>query len=222
LQLQQLSPSLFSQKPIHHQPESRHSVLIGLSTRNSAHNGYEGGAERTQFSTSHHATAAGPQALTEGRTQVCCCFGTQTLRSLPPSSLCFVTQCCLLTAIPASCGACSPCHSQGVHQVREDEVGIVESFGRFARAETAGPVSLRVACGVPLETMRRKVSLRLTQQVVRSETKTRDNVFCAVEVSVQYQIAPDRATAAAVDSVYKIENFPQFLASQVRPMLFSG
>ena len=58
----------------------------------------------------------------------------------------------------------------------------MERFGKFARVAGPGPLTLNVACGVPTETLRARVDLRVCQQVVKCEAKTRDNVFCTVEV----------------------------------------
>jgi len=54
---------------------------------------------------------------------------------------------------------------------------------------------------------------------VRGETKTKDNIFCTVEVSIQYRLDMTRADESAVSSVYKVENFSKLLSEQVHDIL---
>jgi regulator of protease activity HflC (stomatin/prohibitin superfamily) len=61
---------------------------------------------------------------------------------------------------------------------------MVERFGNFTRQAGAGP---NVIC-CPVEMMVGKVSLRVQQLEVRCETKTLDNVFVDVIISIQYEV----------------------------------
>jgi len=78
----------------------------------------------------------------------------------------------------------------------EATVGIVETFGKYSGTVTPGFNWINW----PLATVRGRISLRVLQLDVHVETKTRDNVFVTVVVSVQY-----RALAAqASDAFYKL------------------
>lgn len=72
--------------------------------------------------------------------------------------------------------------------INTSEVGLIERFGKYTRLAEAGCVFL--AC--PFEILGGKVSLRLQQLDVVCETKTKDNVFVTVHVSVQYQVLRDK------------------------------
>ena len=49
--------------------------------------------------------------------------------------------------------------------IAEDELGVVESFGKFSRIVHPGPVTLSRPCGVTAETLRTRIDTRLRQQV---------------------------------------------------------
>lgn len=67
----------------------------------------------------------------------------------------------------------------------EETIGIVEGFGKFNRMAHPGCNCLNPFCG---ETVAGSLSLRVQQLDVKCETKTRDNVFVTIVVSVQYQV----------------------------------
>src|SRR5579871_964029 len=73
-----------------------------------------------------------------------------------------------------------------LYTVRTYTAGVVERFGKFARIEQAG---LHVL--VPFAESLYFVDLQVKQAQFAVETKTRDNVFVQIPVSVQYQIQPD-------------------------------
>lgn len=100
--------------------------------------------------------------------------------------------------------------------ISEDELGVVESFGKFSRVVRPGPLALNMACGVATESLRSRVTTRITQHVVRSETKTKDNVFCVMDVSVQYRLNLVSREESAVQSVYKVADFRQLMTEQVQ------
>lgn len=52
----------------------------------------------------------------------------------------------------------------------------------------------------PFENMRSIVSLKINQLDIHCDTKTKDNVFVAVNVAVLYKVNPSRA----VDAYYKL------------------
>jgi regulator of protease activity HflC (stomatin/prohibitin superfamily) len=74
-----------------------------------------------------------------------------------------------------------------LYTVRTYTAGVVERFGKFARIEQAGLHAL-----VPFAENVYFVDLQVKQAQFSVETKTRDNVFVQIPVSVQYQILPDK------------------------------
>ena len=68
--------------------------------------------------------------------------------------------------------------------VTTSEIGIIERCGRYERL---APPGLRCVCW-PLETVAGRVSRRIQQLDVACETKTSDNVFLNVIISVQYKV----------------------------------
>lgn len=98
--------------------------------------------------------------------------------------------------------------------VPQQSVYIIESFGKFSRAETAG-----LHFKIPVvEMVAGKVSLRVRQLDNVISTKTRDNVFVEAEVSVQYQVSPRRAD----DAFYKLENPDAQIRSYVEDAIRSA
>ena len=92
--------------------------------------------------------------------------------------------------------------------VEQQTVAIVERFGKFQRAATAG-LNLKIPF---VETVKGILSLRIQQLDVIIETKTKDNVFVKVVVSVQYNVV----AAKIYDAFYKLTN-PQ---SQIESFVF--
>lgn len=88
--------------------------------------------------------------------------------------------------------------ANGLFTVTQQTAAIVERFGRFKRIGKAGlnfkiPIIDRIAG---------RLSLRVQQLDVRVETKTKDNVFVFVIVSVQYYVLPDKV----VDAFYRLQD----------------
>jgi len=82
--------------------------------------------------------------------------------------------------------------------VKQQTAALVERFGKFKKVSSAG---LNVK--VPLiDRVVGRVSLRVMQLDVRVETKTKDNVFVFVIVSVQYYVLPSKVT----DAFYRLQN----------------
>lgn len=95
----------------------------------------------------------------------------------------------------------------GLYTVRQQTAAIVERFGRFNKASSAG-----LNFKIPLiDRIVGRVSLRVQQLDVRVETKTKDNVFVFVVVSVQYYVLPSKV----VDAFYKLQNPQQQITSYV-------
>lgn len=86
----------------------------------------------------------------------------------------------------------------GLFTVRQQTAAIVERFGKFKKISSAG-----LNFKVPLiDKIAGRVSLRVQQLDVRVETKTKDNVFVFVVVSVQYYVLP----AKVIDAFYRLQN----------------
>jgi regulator of protease activity HflC (stomatin/prohibitin superfamily) len=86
----------------------------------------------------------------------------------------------------------------GLFTVKQQTIAIVERFGRFKKASSAG-----LNFKIPLiDQIAGRVNLRVQQLDVQVETKTKDNVFVFVIVSVQYFVPAEKA----VDAFYKLQN----------------
>lgn len=98
---------------------------------------------------------------------------------------------------------CCTCTSQ-------DEVGVVTYLGEFKRLIYPG-FNFLLPC---LETVSGTISTRIKQLDVACETKTSDNVFVNIVVSVQYQPLPN--DEAYFNAFFKLTN----IDSQMRPYVF--
>ena len=89
--------------------------------------------------------------------------------------------------------------------VETAQVAIVQRLGKFARV--AGP---GLNWKTPyLETVVRRLSMKVQQFDVQVETKTQDNVFVQIPVSIQYKVIPEAVEAAFYklsDPVKQIES----------------
>src|SRR5271154_5857348 len=89
--------------------------------------------------------------------------------------------------------------------VETSQVALVQRLGKFARV--AGP---GLNWKTPyLETVVSRLSLKVQQFDVQVETKTQDNVFVQIPVSIQYKVMPDAVEAAFYklsDPVKQIES----------------
>lgn len=90
--------------------------------------------------------------------------------------------------------------------VDQQTIAIVERLGKFNRAATPG-LNFKIPV---FEWVKGWLSLRIQQLDVIIETKTKDNVFVKVTVSVQYHVAPDKIFDAfyiLTDPRRQIESF---------------
>jgi regulator of protease activity HflC (stomatin/prohibitin superfamily) len=89
--------------------------------------------------------------------------------------------------------------------VETAQVAIVQRLGKFARV--AGP---GLNWKTPyIETVVRRMSMKVQQFDVQVETKTQDNVFVQIPVSIQYKVIPEGVEAAfykLTDPVKQIES----------------
>src|SRR3989344_1768869 len=76
--------------------------------------------------------------------------------------------------------------------VEQQTAGVIERFGKFVRIATAG-LNMKIPI---IEQVAGRPSLRVQQLDVKVETKTQDNVFVHVLVSVQYFVLADKVHEA--------------------------
>tara|TARA_B100000927_G_C16403327_1_gene444321 strand:+ start:113 stop:1054 length:942 start_codon:yes stop_codon:yes gene_type:complete len=84
--------------------------------------------------------------------------------------------------------------------VRQQSAAVVERFGRFISVRHSG---LQIKIPI-IDRVSGRVSLRVQQLDVVVETKTKDDVFVKIKVSVQYKVIKDKV----FDAFYKLD-FPQ-------------
>ncbi len=95
----------------------------------------------------------------------------------------------------------------GLFTVPTAKAAVVQRFGRFVRV--AGPgLNFKLPW---IEQVVAKVDLRVQQLDVRMETKTKDNVFVQIPVSVQYHVLPDRV----YEAYYKLSDPKEQIGSFV-------
>ena len=88
----------------------------------------------------------------------------------------------------------------GVFVVKQQTAGIIERFGRFTSIRQSG-----LHYRIPLiDKIAGRLSLRILQLDVIVETKTKDDVFVKLKVSVQYKVVKEKV----YDAFYKLE-YPQ-------------
>lgn len=86
----------------------------------------------------------------------------------------------------------------GVFTVKQQTAVLIERLGKFMNVRRAG-----LHFKIPIvDRISGRVSLKIQQLDVIVETKTRDNVFVKLKVSVQFLVLPD----AVYDAFYKLEN----------------
>ena len=84
--------------------------------------------------------------------------------------------------------------------VKQQSAAVVERFGKFPSVRHSG-----LQIKIPLvDNVTGRLSLRIQQLDVVVETKTKDDVFVKIKVSVQYKVIKDKV----YDAFYKLD-FPQ-------------
>ena len=84
--------------------------------------------------------------------------------------------------------------------VKQQSAAVVERFGKFVNTRQSG-LQLKIPI---IDRVAGRLSLRIQQLDVVVETKTKDDVFVKVKVSVQYKVIKDKV----YDAFYKLD-FPQ-------------
>ena len=91
------------------------------------------------------------------------------------------------------------------------QVAVITRFGRFLRAAQPG-----LNWKWPfIDTVAGRVSLRVNQINLTMETKTKDNVFVTIPISVQNQVRPEKV----YDAFYKLTNPTQQIQSYVEQVI---
>lgn len=86
----------------------------------------------------------------------------------------------------------------GLFTVKQQTVSIIERFGKFQSVRNAG-----LQLKIPLvDKVAGKVSLRVQQLDVLVETKTKDDVFVHLKISVQFQVLREKV----YDAFYRLQN----------------
>ncbi len=90
--------------------------------------------------------------------------------------------------------------------VQTAHAGIVQRLGKFSRIASPG-LNFKIPY---MESLVRTLSLQVQQLDVKVETKTKDNVFVQIPISVQYRVNPDKIYDAFYklsDPIKQIESF---------------
>src|ERR1700730_13102643 len=91
--------------------------------------------------------------------------------------------------------------------VEQAQVALIERFGRFSRIAHAG-LNMKIPM---IEKKAGRLSLRVQQLNVKVETKTSDNVFVDIVVSVQYHVVEGKE----FEAFYKLTNPEQQITAHV-------
>jgi regulator of protease activity HflC (stomatin/prohibitin superfamily) len=95
----------------------------------------------------------------------------------------------------------------GFYQVRTAEAIVIQRMGKFNRVATAG-INFKLPW---LDQIAGRIDLRVQQLALDVETKTKDNVFVKMPVSVQYHVIPEKV----YEAFYKLANPKQQISSYV-------
>lgn len=95
----------------------------------------------------------------------------------------------------------------GIFTVKQQSAAIVERFGRFHSIKNSG-----IHIKIPLfDKVAGRVNLKVQQLDVKVETKTKDDVFVKLRISVQYKVIDKKI----YDAFYKLENHRSQITSYV-------
>ncbi|PNH08135.1 Hypersensitive-induced response protein 3 [Tetrabaena socialis] len=90
----------------------------------------------------------------------------------------------------------------------QETVVVLEQCGKFSKVAQPGFNCVNCCCG---ETVAGSLSLRVQQLDIRCETKSKDNVFVTLMISVQYQVVRE----AIYDAYYKLTDSRQQISAYV-------
>lgn len=86
----------------------------------------------------------------------------------------------------------------GIFIVKQQTSAIIERFGRFTSIRSSG-LQLKIPL---IDQVAGRINLKVQQLDVLVETKTKDNVFVKLKISVQFQVRKDNV----YDAFYKLES----------------
>lgn len=112
----------------------------------------------------------------------------------------------LLLAFVAACVVALVTVLKTMYTVRTYSAGVVERFGKFHRIARPGLQFL-----LPYAEQVYTVDLQVRQATVEVETKSKDNVFVTIPVSVQYQVVEEKI----YDAFYKLSSPQKQIESYV-------
>jgi regulator of protease activity HflC (stomatin/prohibitin superfamily) len=95
----------------------------------------------------------------------------------------------------------------GLYQVRTAEAVVIQRMGKFLCVANAG-MNFKFPW---IDQIAGRIDLRVQQLALDVETKTKDNVFVKIPVSVQYHVIPDKV----YEAFYKLANPKQQISSYV-------
>jgi regulator of protease activity HflC (stomatin/prohibitin superfamily) len=95
----------------------------------------------------------------------------------------------------------------GFFQVETAAAVVVQRMGKFQRVATAG-MNFKLPY---IDQIAGRIDLRVQQLALDVETKTKDNVFVKIPVSVQYHVIPEKV----YEAFYKLANPKQQISSYV-------
>ena len=91
--------------------------------------------------------------------------------------------------------------------VKQQTTAVIERFGKFVRIANPG-INIKIPF---IERVSGRLSMRIMQLDVPVETKTEDNVFVNVSISVQYFVLKDKE----FEAFYKLDNTEQQITAYV-------
>lgn len=94
-----------------------------------------------------------------------------------------------------------------IFTIEQQTIGIIERFGKYVRLASPG-LNFKIPF---IEKVVSRLSLRVMQLNIQAETKTEDNVFVHMLVSVQYYVIPEKV----YDAFYKLADPSQQINSYV-------
>lgn len=95
----------------------------------------------------------------------------------------------------------------GIFTVKQQTAAAIERFGKFQRISSSG-----LHFKVPIiDQIAGRINLKVQQLDVMVETKTKDDVFVKLKISVQFQVMSSRI----YDAFYKLENSHEQITSYV-------
>lgn len=95
----------------------------------------------------------------------------------------------------------------GLFTVKQQTAAIIQRFGKFHSIRQAG-----LHFKIPfVDTVAGKITMKIQQLDVPVETKTKDDVFVSIKVSVQYLIKPE----SIYDAFYKLQNPYEQMSSYI-------